>query len=231
MKTTPSYRDEFLSPWPSHPPALLKGAPGQRWRMRECGLSMEHHPWPCRVEHTHRGSAGQCRWPPDGTARCPPGTGPWGARPPPGTGSHHRRSPACTHSAARSAAQGKGGNRVSANADASWGSLDPWEDGDEPSECLYSLLELWQSCERPHGLSCPHPLSHIESLARAVCLSWALRHVARDSCTTPCSQSHLLACGDQLWFLCKNGQHCPWRTIQEPLKQPRNDTTDSAFAP
>lgn len=69
----------------------------------------------CRVEHAHHESASRCKWPPDGTARCLPGTGLLRAQPLPGTGSHHRRSPACTRSAARSAAQRKAGICVSAN--------------------------------------------------------------------------------------------------------------------
>lgn len=171
VKTTPTYRGESLFPWPVHPPALLRGAPGQGWRMRECGLSIEHHPCPCRAEHTHHGNAGQCRWPPDGTARCPPGTGLWGAQPAPGTGSRHRHSPACTHSAAHSAAQGDRGSCVSENTQIP----DPCIPVEMGVSLQNASTACW-GCDRAgkSHVACPTPTPrqcHIEASACAVCLS------------------------------------------------------------
>lgn len=100
------------SPLAIPPSSSPVGCPSQK--AKECDLSMEHES-SHMVEHTHHESAGRCKWPPDGTARCLPGTGPWGAQPLPSTGSRHRHSPACTHSAARSAAQSKAIICVSAN--------------------------------------------------------------------------------------------------------------------
>lgn len=152
------------------PSSSPEGSCRPKVKDEECACPWLITPGPAGL-HTHHGSAGQCRWPPDGTARCFPGTGLWGARPPPGTGSRHPRSPACIRSAAHSAAQGRV-NCVSADS-ASWGSCIPGEMG---MSLQNASLACWGCDTAVKGhMACPTPTPrqcHTESLACAVCLSF-----------------------------------------------------------